>query len=157
MIGIRGSGKSSLLESIRYALDIPFGQVAQDRSYKDDLIPHLLQSGGKIVVEARDKHGTLYEIKRIHRHAPEGYVDGILQPGLAIRQTVVWKPLYFGQKDLAAAGKGFGQDLVEKLVGDSLKPIRQKIQERVDQLESAITALMALNTDVEQKEGTGGG
>lgn len=152
LIGIRGSGKSSLLESLRYALDIPFGQVAQDRSYKDDLIPHLLQSGGKIVVEARDKHGTLYEIKRIHRHSPEVYVDGVLQPGLAIRQTVVWKPLYFGQKDLAAAGKGFGQDLVEKLVGDSLKPIRQKIQERVDQLETAITALMALNTDVEQKD-----
>ena len=65
---------------------------------------------------------------------------------------MLWKPLYFGQKDLAAAGKGFGHDLVEKLVGDSLKPVRSKINQCVDTLEVAVNALHSLETDVEQKE-----
>jgi chromosome segregation protein len=34
LIGIQGSGKSSVLESLRYALNIPFGDKAQDKDYK---------------------------------------------------------------------------------------------------------------------------
>src|SRR5262249_2240351 len=44
LIGIQGSGKSSILESVRYALDIPFGEKAQDKEYKTDLLPYVLQS-----------------------------------------------------------------------------------------------------------------
>lgn len=150
LIGIRGSGKSAVLEALRYALDIPFGQVAVDLEYKQHLIPYVLQSGGKIVVEANDKHGQPYEISRIYRHEPDVYVDGELQPGVSIRETVIWKPLYFGQKDLAAAGKGFGQDLVEKLVGESLKPMRAEIVIRTGELEEKIGDLQSLGTDVEQ-------
>ena len=54
LIGIQGSGKSSILESVRYALDIPFGEKAQDKEYKDKLLPHVLKSGGKVIVEATD-------------------------------------------------------------------------------------------------------
>ncbi len=57
LIGIQGSGKSSILESVRYALDIPFGEKAQDKEYKDKLLPHVLKSGGKVVVQATDRHG----------------------------------------------------------------------------------------------------
>ncbi|WP_445544324.1 AAA family ATPase [Escherichia coli] len=38
LIGIRGSGKSSILEAVCYALDIPRGEKAQDTKYKDELI-----------------------------------------------------------------------------------------------------------------------
>jgi predicted ATPase len=127
LIGIQGSGKSSILESLRYALDIPFGEKAQDQEYKQALLPYVLKSGGKIVVEATDRHGTKYEIRRILGHQPDVYVDGKLRPGILIRETIIRKPLYFGQKDLSAAGKGFGQDLVEKLVGESLRTIRGTI------------------------------
>jgi predicted ATPase len=152
LIGIRGSGKSAVLEAIRYVLGIPFGQVAQDVDYKEELIPYVLQSGGKVVVEAKDKHGQSYEISRIYKHSSDVYVDGNLQPGVLVRETVIWKPLYFGQKDLAAAGKGFGHDLVEKLVGDTLKPTRTEINNRVGTLEDKIEILQSLETDVEQKE-----
>ena len=114
LIGIQGSGKSSVLESLRYALDIPFGETAQDMDYKQDLLPYVLKSGGKVVVEATDRHGTRYEIRRIWGHEPDVYVDGDLRPGVSIRETIIAKPLYFGQKDLSAAGKGFGHDLVER-------------------------------------------
>ena len=38
LIGIRGSGKSAILEALRYALDIPRGEKSQDTKYKDELI-----------------------------------------------------------------------------------------------------------------------
>ena len=152
LIGIQGSGKSSILESLRYALNIPFGDQAQDKEYKTELLPYVLQSGGKITVEATDRHGAKYEISRILDHIPDVYVDGKLRPGISIRETIINKPLYFGQKDLSAAGKKFGQDLVEKLVGDGLKLIRRKIGGDVDQLRVAIESLLSIQSDAQDME-----
>lgn len=149
LIGIQGSGKSSVLESLRYALNIPFGEKAQDKDYKEALLPHVLKSGGKVIVEATDRHGTQYEVQRIWGHQPDVYVDGTLRPGVAVRETVVCKPLYFGQKDLSAAGKGFGQDIVEKLVGESLKDVREKISAVTQELESATDSLLAVQSDAD--------
>jgi chromosome segregation protein len=152
LIGIQGSGKSSVLESLRYALNIPFGDQAQDKEYKTELLPYVLQSGGKITVEATDRHGARYEISRILDHVPNVYVDGKLRPGISIRETIINKPLYFGQKDLSAAGKKFGQDLVEKLVGDGLKTIRRKIGGDINQLGVAIESLLSIQSDAQDME-----
>ncbi|WP_239494743.1 TrlF family AAA-like ATPase [Roseovarius amoyensis] len=152
LIGIQGSGKSSILESVRYALDIPFGDKAQDKEYKDKLLPHVLKSGGKVIAEATDRHGGRFEVRRIWGHSPDVYVDGVLRPGVSIRETIIAKPLYFGQKDLAAAGKGFGHDLVEKLMGDSLKGVRKKIEERADELKTAIENFHSARSDAEDKQ-----
>ncbi len=75
-----------------------------------------------------------------------------MRSGVSIRDTVVTKPLYFGQKDLSAAGKGFGQDLVEKLIGESLKAERQKIAAEITTLKKAAKSLIELQSDVEEKE-----
>jgi chromosome segregation protein len=69
-----------------------------------------------------------------------------------VRETVISKPLYFGQKDLSAAGKEFGSDLVEKFVGEELKAVRLKIADRVTKLKTAVEALLAVHEDVEEKE-----
>lgn len=150
LIGIQGSGKSSVLECLRYALNVEFGEKAQDKEYKDGLVPHVLKSGGKIVVEATDRHGTRYEVRRIYNHEPDVYVDGELQPGVSIRETVITKPLYFGQKDLAAAGKEFGLDLVEKLIGDGLNPYRETIAEKKIELKQAVEDLSSLQGDADK-------
>jgi predicted ATPase len=140
LIGIRGSGKSSILESVRYALDIPFGEKALDKDYKQSLVGHVLGSGGKVTVHAVDRRGQRYEIRRIYKEKPDVYVDGVIQPGISIRETILHKPIYFGQKDLSSTGEGFEKDLVEKLIGEKLSGIRsridvqrQKVSEVVDQ------------------------
>jgi chromosome segregation protein len=126
-IGIRGSGKSTILEAMRYALDIPFGKSAADREYKEGSVKNALGSGGKITLIATDRHGQEYEVRRIVGEQPDVYVGGKLQPGINIRETVLHKPIYFGQKDLSNTGQGFENDLVEKLVGDKLAEVRQEI------------------------------
>ncbi|WP_462269749.1 TrlF family AAA-like ATPase [Desulfobacter sp.] len=151
LIGIRGSGKSSILEAVRYALEIEFGEKALDTDYKKHLVEHVLGSGGKITLQATDQRGQQYEIRRISREKPDVYVNGILQPGISIRDTVLHKPLYFGQKDLSSRGDGFEKDLVEKLVGEKLAGVRQKIAEQGQKVIELVRRLKKLSNTSERK------
>lgn len=152
LIGIRGSGKSSVLEGIRYALNIPFGEKASDQEYKDGLVRHLLRSGGKITLDAIDRRGQPYQIRRILDERPDVYVNGQLQPGVSLRETVLHKPIYFGQKDLSSTGAGFEKDLIEKLVGETLVPIRQKIDQARQSVIDAIGQIKRLKRATAQKQ-----
>lgn len=150
-IGIRGSGKSSVLESLRYVLDIPFGEKALDKDYKKALVEHSLGSGGKVILRAIDQRGQEYEISRILKEQPDVYVDGKLQPGVSVRETVVHKPIYFGQKDLSSTGEGFEKDLVEKLLGEKLYGIRKSIEEQKIKVIQVIEQLIKIS-DIEEKK-----
>ena len=152
LIGIRGSGKSSVLEGIRYALNIPFGEKASDVEYKEGLVKQLLRSGGKITIDAADRRGQPYQIRRILNERPDVYVNGQLQPGVSIRETVLHKPIYFGQKDLSSTGAGFEKDLIEKLVGEALVPVRQKIEAGRQSVLDAIGQIKRLKRASEQKQ-----
>ncbi|MDD3024563.1 MAG: hypothetical protein PHE26_11760, partial [Syntrophomonadaceae bacterium] len=153
LIGIRGSGKSSVLEVLRYVTDIPFGDKALDITYKNGLVGHTLGSGGKITIRARDRRGQEYEIRRILNERPDVYVNGVLQPGVSIRETVLYKPIYFGQKDLSSTGEGFEKDLVEKLLGERLSGIRERIATQQQLVSEKIDLLKKLsNTEEKQAE-----
>jgi chromosome segregation protein len=152
LIGIRGSGKSSILEAIRYAIDIPFGEKALDIDYKTHLVDHVLGSGGKITIHALDQRGQQYEIRRISRERPDVYVNGVLQPGISIRETILHKPIYFGQKDLSSTGEGFEKDLVEKLVGEKMAGIRSRIDEQRQKVIELVSRLKKLAKTGEKKK-----
>lgn len=150
LIGIRGSGKSSVLEALRYGLGIAFGDKALDREYKEKLVAHTYGSGGKVVIRAVDRRGIEYEIRRIWNEKPDVYVNDTLRPGISIRETVINKPIYFGQKDLSSSGEGFEKDLVEKLLGEQLAPIRLKIEEQKQKVKMAAEQLKNL-ANIEEK------
>ena len=151
LIGIRGSGKSSILEAVRYALDIPRGEKAQDTKYKDELIRHTLGSGGKVTLTACDVYGQEFTISRIFREAPNVYLSGKLQPGVSIRETVLRRPIYFGQKDLSSTGEGFETDLVEKLVGEKLRVQRDEIGAQRQRVRDSAQRWLKLSNTAEQK------
>jgi chromosome segregation protein len=152
LIGIRGSGKSSILEAIRYGLDIPFGEKTLDREYKANLVGHTLGSGGKVTIQAVDERGQRYEIRRILREKPDVYVAGVVQPGVSIRETVVNKPIYFGQKDLSSTGEGFENDLVEKLVGEKLRDVRARIESQRHKVTEVVENFKRLSMTEEKKK-----
>jgi chromosome segregation protein len=149
LIGIRGSGKSSILEAVRYVLDIPLGERATDINYKDRLIQHTLGSGGRATITAIDQYGSEFKIKRILNEFPEVYVNDELQPGVSIKDTIINKPIYFGQKDLSASGEGFEKDLIEKLVGESLYGHRIKIEEQKQAVSDAVIKLQK-NSNIDE-------
>jgi energy-coupling factor transporter ATP-binding protein EcfA2 len=150
LIGIRGSGKSSILESLRYGLDIPMGDTPQDQKYKESLLPHFLKSGGKITIEAVDKYGDIYDVSRILNSSPDVYQNGKHVPDIKILGTIIINPLYFGQKDLASAGDGFGHNLVDKIVRDELIDVRKCIAQKQIDVKSCIESLSIIEEDAEQ-------
>lgn len=155
LIGIRGSGKSSLLETIRYGLGLELSDDVLDKKYKQNLISYVLGSGGKIIINAVSNLKQEFEISRIYREMPKVYIDGKLQPGLSIGQTVLKNPLYFGQKELAANGENFGNDLINKLVGNKLADIKQKIlvqNQKIQELVHSLTKTTDLNEQIEETE-----
>lgn len=151
MIGVRGSGKSSVLECVRYGLDVPFGNKASDQDYKKKLVAHVMDNGGKITLRVQDYRGQEFEVTRIHGREPVVYKDGIEQRNISIRETILRNPVYFGQKDLAHNGDGFEKDLVEKFIWDNLKDVRNKIKSQCEKVSRLIDSLNKLSDTDERK------
>ena len=140
LIGIRGSGKSSILEILRYALNIPLGTQAIDSDYKNDLITHVLKSGGKIIVELVNRHNEIYQIERIYGQQEDIYKDGALQQGITL-DAILQRPVYFGQKDLSNKNTDFENGLVNKLIGGRLNDVKKRIDIQKQEIQKIIFAL----------------
>lgn len=126
LIGIRGSGKSAILECLRYGLELPMPGSSDetDLKYKQELVRFALKSGGKVVIETEDAEGRLFEISRILNESRDISHNGDLLPGVNIPLK---NPLFFGQKELVKRGEGSEDELLERLIGSKLDAVRQEI------------------------------
>jgi len=153
MIGIRGSGKSAIIETIRYALGIEGEGVGEDKKYKENLISHILGSGGKITLELVDSQGKKYQVTRIHRETPKCYMDGELLDRIDPKSVILKRPMYFGQKDLAKAGENLGgNSLIEKMLGNELVSERNEIVQQEQALGEAIKTLLSISQKEDELE-----
>ncbi len=132
LVGVRGSGKSSIIEAIRYGLDLPFGNNSIDTSYKNELVKQLLGSAGKITIKIKNSDGKEFTVDRVFNHALEIKLDGELKN--LNTSLILKKPLYFGQKDLSNYRDDFENDLISKLIGDKTKDIEQKIETKKQEI-----------------------
>ena len=153
LIGIRGSGKSSILEILRYALNIPLGSQAIDTDYKNDLITHVLKSGGKITVELMNRHGALYRVERIYGQKEDIYKGDELQQGITL-DAILQRPVYFGQKDLSNKNADFENDLVNKLIGGKLNDVKKKTDIQKQEIQRIIFSLKEYGNLSELKKET---
>lgn len=152
LIGIRGSGKSSILEILRYALNIPLGSQAIDADYKNDLISHVLKSGGKVIVELINRHGTLYRVERIYGQKEDIYKEDVLQQGITL-DAILQRPVYFGQKDLSNKNADFENDLVNKLIGGRLDDVKKKSDIQKQEIQRIVFSLKEYeNLSLSKKE-----
>ncbi len=153
LIGIRGSGKSSVLEILRYTLGIPLSDIAVDPRYKDGLIEHVLKSGGKSIVEIITEHKEEYRIEKIYGQKEDIYKDGTLQSGISI-DAVFDHPVYFGQKDLSNKDADFEADLIQRLIGTRLKPVQSNLSTKTREVQNVITETRKLQNLKELKKET---
>ena len=128
LIGVRGSGKSAVLECLRYALDLNMPtEMEIDQKYKVGLVAHAMGSGGKVTVELADATGNLFEVRRIYGQRSDLYFNGEPQPGV---KPPLSNPLCFGQKELGRREDGFEQSLIERLIqGKDIDDIRHRRDE----------------------------
>lgn len=126
-IGIRGSGKSSIIEMLRYALGLSLTSSSADNQYKSSLVEFALGSGGKVKVEIIGEHGKYYRIEKIYNQKEVIFDEGgniVSGDVVAVFNT----PVYFGQKDLSYKNDGFQTDLLKRLIGNSLDGIQRQIE-----------------------------
>lgn len=123
LIGSRGSGKSSVIECLRYGLGLESGE--SDLKYKNGLVSAMLANGGEVSVTGVSADGFGFEIRR-----PLGYDPVVRLEGKDTRlrpSDLLPGQLYFGQKDLGHRHHGFEDDLFLKLIG--LRVTDEKTQE----------------------------
>lgn len=121
LIGSRGSGKSSVIECLRYGLGLDPGE--SDMKYKNSLVSAMLANGGEVTISGVNLDGFAFEIRR-----PLGYDPVVRLEGKDTRlrpEDVLPGLLYFGQKDLGHRHPSFEDDLFSKFVG------RRPAEERV--------------------------
>lgn len=139
LIGIRGSGKSSVLEAIRYVMGMA---VQTDKDYKESLVKNVFGSGGKAVLSVVDKHGKKYKISRIfgeHTNVLDEDGNDLNVTPMSLFDGVQ----YFGQKDLSNSADHENR-LLEKLVSGRIGKTAD-VDDFVNEIITAVEQL--LNAD----------
>lgn len=146
LIGIRGSGKSAVLEVIRYVLGL---SPQTDEEYKASLIKSVLGSGGKATITAVDKHGKRYCISRIYGERIN-VIDDAGNDLNITPQSVFDGVQYFGQKDLSNSAN-HESGLLEKLVSGRIGQ-QAEVDAYVEELVGAVNQLLVISKIPEQIE-----
>ena len=136
LIGIRGSGKSAVLEVARYILGLP---PQTDKDYKESLIKSVLGSGGKATITAIDKHGKRYSISRIFGERINVLDDDGNDLNIT-PQSIFDGVQYFGQKDLSNSAD-YENGLLEKLVSGRIGQ-QASVDNYVEELINAVGQLL---------------
>jgi len=132
-IGGRGVGKSAIIESIRYCLDLP---VYAENSQKIDFVSAVVGSGGEIYVDIDKYYGknkTSYKIKRIIGKEPEVYDESGEQLHLSPAEIFEKEknPIIIGQKELYVISQDekFLLQLIDQFIGDKIKAKQKEFRE----------------------------
>ncbi|MDC9721348.1 MAG: AAA family ATPase [Urechidicola sp.] len=152
LIGIRGSGKSSILEAVRYALDIDLSKKQNvDFEYKNNLVNALLGSGGKITCILVDDQGVEYRTEKILGDRTNIYIDEELQLGLK-PNAIVKKPIYFGQKDLSQIGDSLSTEyLINKLIGNRLTDKKREVEDKNQEVIKLLGEIKKIDSKIARK------
>ena len=157
LIGIRGTGKSTLIEILRYALDVVAEKDAQDADYKARLLEAHLGSGGKVSLEVVSNR-VVYHVERVLKDAkPKVRRNGQLVPNLL--PSAIIKVAYFGQKDLAQIGQvQTSRTILERFFpnatsdADSIvKDLGEQVAERVRE-QQTLERLLQNKKEVEEEK-----
>lgn len=154
LIGIRGSGKSSLLEALRYGLQLEPGA---DTGYKNELVRYVLDSGGKVVISVVDSYARKYTISRINGESPTILDETGAHLDIPV-VSVLRNPLYFGQKDLAQTTQGYEFQLLRKLVGTKTDAFEENLNKQNAMIKESIRQLVLVKAvpealkDLEEKK-----
>ncbi|MEA2028701.1 MAG: hypothetical protein U9N49_06970, partial [Campylobacterota bacterium] len=149
-VGIRGSGKSSIIEGLRYILNIPYGNNSADVEYKNTLVKNLFGSAGKAIIKVCDREGREFTIDRVYGHSMQVKRDN--EPINLNINSILNNPIYFGQKDLSNYKENFKKELIAKLIGAKTNIIKEKIDAKKQEIKIELEKLKQFDTLQEKKE-----
>ncbi len=151
LIGVRGSGKSSLLETVRFGLGLEASETPKD--YKNEIVRRFLGAGNRLLLHLAEADGNIkYTIRREWGGRP--YVldaAGEIQEGLL--PVKLLPTAYYGQKDIEELGKNFDAQYVEdKLLKEHLADAKAREAELVEETERVFNQLQKISDLRSQRE-----
>lgn len=150
LIGVRGSGKSTFLEAVRFGLGLEPGETPEN--YKNEIVRRFLQSGNHLILNLSDNSGSLrYTIRRQWGERPQVLdATGKVQEGLTPQKLL--PTAYYGQKDIEELGKNFNARYVEeKLLGEQLTEAKAKEAELMREIADTLEQLKKISDFREQQ------
>ena len=136
-IGGRGVGKSAIIETMRYVMDLP---IYADKSSRMDFVESVVGSGGELSVFIERYYGKEkkeFEIKRIIGKDTEIIESGV-KTGFSIRSLFeeAKYPIIIGQKELyfLSTTPTFQLQLIDELIGKKIQDIQEEFKRLIEQL-----------------------
>ena len=136
-IGGRGVGKSAIIETMRYVMDLP---IYADKSSRMDFVESVVGSGGELSVFIERYYGKEkkeFEIKRIIGKDTEIIESGV-KTGFSIQSLFeeAKYPIIIGQKELyfLSTTPTFQLQLIDELIGKKIQDIQEEFKRLIEQL-----------------------
>lgn len=139
LIGSRGSGKSLMIEALRWCLNLPLGKG--DTNYKLDLIHAFLDRGATVKVQGVTAEGKAFEVSRSYTAKKEQPEPQITVNGDSLNigvEVILPGVLYFGQKDLGERDKESTDSIFEQLLPKEPENLREDEKQALSEFETAI-------------------
>jgi len=151
LIGVRGSGKSSLLETVRFGLGLEPNQTPKD--YKKEIVRRFLGAGNRLLLHLTDAYGnTQYTIRREWGGRPQ-VLDAEGEHKEDLLPVKLLPTAYYGQKDIEELGEGFKPDYVEgKLLKEHLAEAKAEEAKLVEETERVFGQLERISDLRSQRE-----
>ena len=154
LVGGRGVGKSAVIESIRYCLDL---EIYSDKSFREEFVKNVVGSGGKISIEIEKFYGDTKQkfiVERVIGKEPEVFSETgeklDLSPRGIFDKSI---PIVIGQKELyfLAEDRNFQLKLIDELAGEDVKKKLMGIYEFVKKLNENKQKILEFEEKINQK------
>ncbi len=154
IIGGKGTGKSTIVETFRYVFDVKPKSEKCEEQYKD-ILNEVFRSGSKIsvLVESHEPTPKQYIIERTYPDNPVvKETDGTLRHDLK-PQDILRAELY-GQKEIYEISKNsaFQMELLDRFIGNALDILKEKEKDLLRTLEENKNDYLRLRRTVTSAE-----
>lgn len=148
VIGGRGTGKSALLEIIRYALDIP-SKTETNARQAQSLLGYVLPTGSRVAVLFKLRGGAGYRVERISGRPPQVFRADNEAP-LDVAPAELLPMQVYGQKEVYEISQDpkFQLRLLDNYVADALKPLQHEEDSILQKLRDNATDILRLEEAV---------
>ena len=152
LIGGRGVGKSSIIESLRYVLDLP---VYSEKSFRQDFVASVVGSGGEAIVKIQRVFGQKKKedtAKRIIGQMPVVVERDGLSPKELFDENRI--QVIVGQKELyELSSKGeYKLELVDEIIGEDVKKENFEFKKLVNGLKENAQNILLFGRKLAQKD-----
>jgi len=155
-IGGRGVGKSAILETMRYVMDLP---IYADKSFRMDFVESVVGSGGELSVFIERYYGKEkkeFEIKRTIGKDTEIIDESGVKTGFSIQSLFeeAKYPIMIGQKELyfLSITSTFQLQLIDELIGERIRRLQEEFKRLIEQLRENGRRLLALKESARKRE-----